>query len=161
MFIEGGEAEELRDVVATFPISQDQRNTVSAQFRFEPHSRIWFSLGGRYGSGLPVELQEEHSTETVDQDTPRNAGGGGAGPVMIPRAILNRVDFARGRVRPNFSLDFSLGVGLWRRDHRSLRLQMDVLNATDRLNLINFSGLFSGTAVAPSRTIGARLRMVL
>ncbi len=161
LFIEGGEAEELRDVVATFPISQDQRNTVSAQFRFEPHSRIWFSLGGRYGSGLPVELQEEHSAETVDQDTPRNAGGGGAGPVMIPRAILNRVDFARGRVRPNFSLDFSLGVGLWRRDHRSLRLQMDVLNATDRLNLINFSGLFSGTAVAPSRTIGARLRMVL
>ena len=77
------------------------------------------------------------------------------------KAILERVDFARGRVRPNFSLDLFLGVGLWQRDHRSLRLQVDVLNATDRLNLINFSGLFSGTALAPSRTIGARLRMVL
>ena len=161
LFIEGGEAEELRDVVTAFPISQDQRNSVSAQFRFEPHPRIWFALGGRYGSGLPVELQEEHPTETADQDTPRTAGGGETGPVMIPLAILERVDFARGRVRPNFSLDFSLGVGLWQRDHRSLRLQVDVLNATDRLNLINFSGLFSGTALAPSRTIGARLRMVL
>ena len=77
------------------------------------------------------------------------------------KAILERVDFARGRVRPNFSLDLFLGVGLWQRDHRSLRLQVDVLNATDRLNLINFSGLFSGTALAPSRTIGARPRMVL
>ena len=161
LFIEGGEIEELRDVVTTFPISQDQRNSVSAQFRFEPHPRIWFALGGRYGSGLPVELQEEHPTQRADQDIPQNAGGGEAGPAMIPRAILNRVDFARGRVRPNFSLDLSLGVGLWQRDHRSLRLQVDVLNTTDRLNLINFSGLFSGTAVAPSRTIGARLRMVL
>ena len=160
LFIEGGEAEELRDVVAALPISQDQRNTVSARFRFEPHPRIWFALGGRYGSGLPVELKEDDPTETADQDAPRTAGGG-TGPVMIPRAILNRVDFARGRVRPNFSLDFSLGVALWQRDHRSLRLQVDVLNATDQLNLINFSGLFSGTAIAPSRTIGARLRMVL
>ena len=161
LFIEGGEGEQLHGVVTTFPISQDQRNTVSAQFRFEPHSRIWFALGGRYGSGLPVELQPEHPTETAEQDGPPNAGAGEGGPVMIPRVVLNRVDFARGRVRPNFSLDFSLGVGLWQRDHRSLRLQVDVLNASDRLNLINFSGLFSGTAIAPSRTIGARLRMVL
>ena len=55
----GGEAEELRDVVTTFPISQDQRNSVSAQFRFEPHPRIWFALGGRYGSGLPVSPRLE------------------------------------------------------------------------------------------------------
>ena len=55
----GGEAEELRDVVTTFPISQDQRNSVSAQFRFEPQPRIWFALGGRCGSGLPVSPRLE------------------------------------------------------------------------------------------------------
>ncbi len=160
LFIQGSEAEGLRDAVTTFPISQDQRNTVSARFRFEPHSRIWFALGGRYGSGLPVELQDDES-EAVDQEPIQQAGSGEDGSVMITPAVLDRVDFARGRVRPNFSLDLSLGVGLWQRDHRSLKLQLDVLNATDRLNLINFSGLFSGTAIAPSRTIGARLRMVL
>ena len=55
----GGEAEELRDVVEHFPISQDQRNTVAAQIRFEPHRRVWFMTGLRYGSGLPVELEDE------------------------------------------------------------------------------------------------------
>ena len=160
LFIQGGEAEELRDVVTTFPISQDQRNSVSARFRFEPHARIWFAVGGRYGSGLPVELQDDE-TEAVDQEPGQDAGSNEGRSVIVPLAILDRVDFARGRVRPNFSLDLSLGVGLWQRDHRSLRLQVDVLNATDRLNLINFSGLFSGTAIAPPRTIGARLRMVL
>ena len=39
----------------------------------------------------------------------------------------------------------------WEDDGRSVTLQFDVRNVTDRLNVINFSGLFSGTALAPGR----------
>ena len=80
------------------------------------------------------------------------------GFALIPPAILNQVNFGRGRLRPNFSLDLSLGVKLWEKDRGSVSLQLDVINATGRLNVINFSGLFSGTAIAPTRMVGARLR---
>ena len=33
----------------------------------------------------------------------------------------------------------------------------DIFNLTDRLNVINFAGLLSGTAVAPRRTVAIRL----
>jgi len=36
---------------------------------------------------------------------------------------------------------------------------VDVINATDRFNVINFSGVFSGTALAPSRIVGVKLRV--
>lgn len=145
LFIEGGEAEELRDIVVHFPISQDQRNTVAAQTRIEPHSRVWFSGGIRYGSGLPVELEDDEEEEE--------------GP-PISQEILDRVDFARQRVRPNFSLDLSAGARVWEQENRSMVVQFDIRNATDRLNVINFNGLFSGTAVAPGRqfTVQTRLR---
>lgn len=145
LFIEGGEAVGLRDVVERFPISQDQRNTVAALLRIEPHPRIWFSTGARYGSGLPFELEEEEGT---------------GDPQQIPQAILDRIDFERGRVRPNFSLDFSTGVRAWESESRSVTVQVDVRNSTDRLNVINFSGIFSGTALAPGRqyTFQARTR---
>jgi hypothetical protein len=143
LFIEGGEAEELRNVVERFAISQDQRNTVVAQIRFEPHRRVWFLVGARYGSGLPVELEDD------DDD----------GLQPIPRAILDKVNFERGRVRPNFSLDFSAGLRVWERDARSLTLQFDMRNATDRLNVINFSGLFSGTALAPGRQATVQMKL--
>jgi hypothetical protein len=143
LFIEGGEAEELRDTVERFPISQDQRNTLAAQIRVEPHRRLWILTGIRYGSGLPVELEDD-------------GDDGHAAP--IPQAILERVNFERGRIRPNFSLDFAVGLRLWEREARSLSLQFDLRNATDRLNVINFSGLFSGTALAPGRQITFQIK---
>ncbi|MEZ5367062.1 MAG: TonB-dependent receptor [Bryobacterales bacterium] len=148
LFIEGGEAEELRDLSSTFPITQDQRNTAAAMVRYEWHPRLATSLRARYGSGLPVELED-------DDDDPTDEEGEDA---AIPDAILRRVNFARGRVRPNFSLDFSLATAIWSRDQRSLRLQLDAVNLTNRLNVINFSGLFSGTALAPTRMVSLTLR---
>jgi hypothetical protein len=32
------------------------------------------------------------------------------------------------------------------------------VNLTDRLNVINFAGLFSGTALAPPRSFGVRVQ---
>jgi hypothetical protein len=149
LFIRGRETEELRDVVRRFPITQDQRNTLASQVRIEVHRRFSWMTGIRYGSGLPVELE--------DQD-----GGPSAGPANniqpISPAVLNRVDFERSRVRPNFSLDLAAGLRLWERDAQSVSLQFDMRNATDRLNVINFTGLFSGTALAPGRQITFQIK---
>jgi hypothetical protein len=98
-----------------------------------------------YGSGLPVEIEQERPLEFyVGQYGQR---------------VVDRVNFERGRVRPNFSLDASAIAQLWTRDRRSVSLQLDVLNLTNRLNVINFAGLFSGTAIDSPRSFGARLRM--
>jgi len=150
LFIQGREAEELRDIVRRFPISQDQRNTVAAQVRMGIHRRLSLMTGIRYGSGLPVELEGE------DDDEPGADDENSAQP--ISSAILDRVDFDRSRVRPNFSLDFAAGLRLWEQDSQSVSLEFDVRNATDRLNVINFTGLFSGTALAPGRQITFRIK---
>ena len=114
---------------------------------------------------MPIELADDddedggadadnglHETEPDEDDNSEAAGG------LIPAQILERVNLSRGRVRPNFQLDLSVGVKIWEQDERSVDLQFDVTNATDRLNVINFTGLFSGTAIAPGRMIGVRLR---
>jgi hypothetical protein len=128
--------------VVHFPISQDQRNTVAAQVRIEPHGRVWFSGGVRYGSGLPVELEDDEEEEQP-----------------ISQEILDRVNFDRERIRPNFSLDLSAGLRIWEEDSRSVTVQFDVRNLTDRLNVINFTGLFSGTALAPKRQFTFQTRV--
>ena len=69
------------------------------------------------------------------------------------------MNFARSRVHPNLSLDFSVGSRVWERGSKSATLQFDLRNATNRLNVINFSGLFSGTALAPGRQATVQLRV--
>ncbi|MBI3665597.1 MAG: TonB-dependent receptor [Acidobacteria bacterium] len=139
------ESAELAGGTGRFPITQDQRNTGRAQIRYQPRSRVWLAWGAQYSSGLPVELEPGATREDFEASS--------------SPPILDRVNFARGRVRPGFSWDVSTGAQLWKRESRSVRLQIDVLNAGDRLNLLNFSGLFSGTALAAPRTVGAQLRM--
>lgn len=143
LFVRGGEAEELRDVVERFPITQDQRNTVAGRLRYEPHGSMWLATEVRYGSGLPVELQDD---DHEDDDQP------------ISQRILDCIDFERGRVKPNFNLNFSGGVRIWQHGASSATLQVDLRNAANRLNVINFSGLFSGTALAPGRQATLQLR---
>ena len=45
---------------------------------------------------------------------------------------------------------------MWKRGKRTLRVQADVINATDRINLIDFASLFSGTAIGQPRGISVR-----
>jgi hypothetical protein len=73
--------------------------------------------------------------------------------------ILAKVNFERGRVRPSASLDASVGLNLFEADRKTIRLQADVLNLADRLNLINFSGVLSGTAIEPGRNFAIRLNV--
>ena len=61
-------------------------------------------------------------------------------------------------VRPSASLDAAFSAIVWKTERKRVRLQANVVNLTDRLNVINFAGLFSGTAVAPLRSVGVRLQ---
>ena len=128
-----------------FAVSQDQRNTARARLRFQAVSRLWVATGAQYGSGLPAE--------TSDTDTPAELLS------QYGPAILNRVNLARGRVRPNFSLDAAAGLDAYRKEQRSASLQIVAANLTDRVNVINFASLFSGTGVAAPRSVSARLRL--
>jgi TonB dependent receptor len=130
---------------STFPISQDQRNTVRARVRFQATERFWLAASAGYGSGLPVNLEQP-----IDY----NAALTQYGP-----SILNQVNFGAGRVRPNFSLDASAGANLFHKENKDVSMQLEANNLTNRVNVLNFASLFSGTAVAPPRSISARLKL--
>ena len=61
-------------------------------------------------------------------------------------------------MRPNFSLGAAAGVELYRKESRSLNIQVEASNLTNRVNVLNFAGLFSGTAVAAPRSASGRFR---
>jgi hypothetical protein len=142
LFLDDGAAA-LLNSTGRFPASQDQRNTARAELRWQIVKRVWTSWSGSYNSGLPIESPNQSMDFLVAQ---------------YGQAIVDRVNFASGRVRPSFSLDASVGAELWKHEKRSVTVQADALNLTDRLNVINFAGLLSGTAVAPPRSFGIRLR---
>lgn len=137
----GDDAASALSLTGGFPITQDQRNTARSRFRFQAMKRAWVAVGGLYGSGLPVEFNGDQATALA----------------QYGQRIVDRVNFDRGRVRPNFSLDASVGVDLAKRDRVGMHFQADVMNLTNRLNVIDFAGLFSGTALAAPRSFGLRL----
>ncbi len=124
-----------------FPVSQDQRNTVRARLRYQAAKRVWTALGMTYDSGLPIDFDGTYS----------DAAG------QYGQDILNRVNFADDRTRPLFSLNASVGVTLSASEKYPVRFQVDAMNLTNRLNVIDFAGLFSGTAIGPPRSVTARL----
>lgn len=142
LFLGSDAANQLTDT-SKFAVSQDQRNTARVRVRFQAPRRVWFAVGGEYGSGLPADT-------------------GGTDPsLLLPQygpAILSRVNIERGRVRPNLSLDAAAGAELYRKEQRTASLQVQAANLNNRLNVINFESLFSGTAIAPPRSASARLQ---
>lgn len=139
----GDEAGEVILQEGAFPVTQDQRNTFRGRFRVQPHRRFWFALGSSYNSGLPFEIEGVSDVDFIARQY---------GP-----SVLSKVNFERGRVRPAASFDLSAGVELYNADRKSLRLQADALNVFDRLNVINFAGALSGTAVQAGRNFAVRL----
>jgi len=97
-----------------------------------------------YGSGLPVQVNGNVDAATLTAE--------------YGARILSRVNFESGRVRPNFSLDVTAGADLWKHEKSVLRLQGEIENLTNKLNVTNFAGLFSGASIAPPRSGNARLR---
>jgi hypothetical protein len=123
-----------------FPVSQDQRHTLRGRVTLQASERAWLSMAASYGSGLPVEFVG-NPVQALDQYGPR---------------IVSEVNFRDGRVRPNASLDAAFSMIVFKTVRQQVRLQASVVNITNRLNVINFAGLFSGTALAPPRSVGIR-----
>jgi len=140
----GSEATNVLTDTSRFAVTQDQRNTARMRVRFQAPRKIWVAGGAQYGSGLPADIG----------DTDRNLLVAQFGP-----AILNRVNFAADRVRPNLSVDAAAGMELYRKEERSAAFQIQAANLTDRLNVLNFSSLFSATAVAAPRSVSARVQV--
>lgn len=134
------DAKDLLEATDSFPISQDQRHTLRVQMSYRVTDRAWLGLAAVYNSGLPVE-SESDLDDAVEQYGAR---------------IVEQVDLENERVRPSWTVDASAGTILKRGD-TGVRLQVDVRNLTNRLNVINFAGLFSGTALAPPRSVAIRL----
>jgi hypothetical protein len=126
-----------------FAVSQDQRNTARANVRYQVSKRLWLATSAQYGSGLPVEIDDPNI------DLLRSQFGA---------AIVDRVNFDKGRVKPSFSFNVAGGAQIYSKEQRSATLQIEGANLTDRVNVINFASLFSGTAVAPPRSVSARLK---
>jgi len=131
-----------------FPVSQDQRNSVRARVRFQATDRLWLATSAEYGSGLPVDLNGPVDASQINFLLQQY------GP-----AILNEVNFNAGRVRPNFSFDAAAGATLFHKEGRDVTFEIEGHNLTDKLNLLNFASLFSGTAVAPPASVSARLKV--
>lgn len=122
-------------------VSQDQRNTVRTRWIYYLPHEIWIAGGGQYGSGLPVEF-----TGTRQQAI-----------AQYGAKLVDRVNLDHGRVLPSLAIDASASIQLWQKNTTVLRLQADGENLNNRINLIDFAGLFSGNAVAPPRSYGLRL----
>jgi len=135
-----------------FPGSQDQRNTVRGRVRYQVHPRFWIAGGIQYDTGLPFEFQCDSSL------TLQQCIYGPGGPAQTyGQAVVDRVNFARGRIYPSFQLNASAGADVYKSDHANVRFQIDGQNLTDILDVIDFGGLFSGNAIGPSRSVAMRL----
>jgi hypothetical protein len=124
-----------------FPDSQDQRNTVRGQLRYQLHPRFWIAGGMHYDTGLPFEFDGDPSTVLAEYG----------------QQVLDRINFARGRIYPSFQMNASVGAEIYKTERMKMQLQVDGENLNNVLDVIDFGGLFSGNAIGPSRNCMLRL----
>src|ERR1700733_3813692 len=135
-----------------FPDSQDQRNTIRGRLRYQVKPRFWVAGGIQYDTGLPFEFECDPTL------TLQECIYGPGGPAQTyGQAVVNRINFARGRIFPAFQVSASAGADVYKSDRMKMRFQIDGQNLTDVLNVIDFGGLFSGNAIGPSRSVAMRL----
>jgi len=124
-----------------FPDSQDQRNTARFRVRYQLTSRLWFAASSEYGSGLPFDFEGTEQQALAEY-----------GP-----DVVNRIDLNSDRIKPTLAVDASLGAQLYKTEKLALNFQADEENLNNRLNVIDFGGLFSGNAIGPPRSYSLRL----
>jgi len=131
----------ISQITGRFWDSQDQRNTVRTRLRYDFTKRFWGGVGAEYGTGLPFEFDGTEADALA----------------QYSQQVVDRVNFDKGRVKPSLSIDASLGAEIYRREKFNMRIQADGENLNNRLNVIDFGGLFSGNAIGPSRSWFLRL----
>jgi TonB-dependent Receptor Plug Domain len=124
-----------------FPVSQDQRNTVRGRLRYQVRPRFWIAGGIQYDTGLPFEFVGDPATVLA----------------QYGQQVLDRINFARGRIYPSFQVNASAGADVYKSERLNVRFQIDGQNLTNVLEVIDFGGLFSGNAIGPSRSVAMRL----
>ncbi len=133
----------LNQTTGHFPDSQDQRNTLRTRFRYQFTPRLWFAVGANYGSGLPFAYNGDEPTALAEYG----------------QQVIDRINFARGRILPLLAVNATLGTDIYKGDRVTAHFQVDGDNLNDRLNIIDFGGLFSGNAIAPGRSFSLRLNI--
>ena len=141
LFLGDGVTSALTQLTGHFPVTQDQRNTVRTRFRYQLTRRLWMAGGLDYGSGLPFKFTGTYQQALAEYGS----------------QVISRLNFDRGRVDPLLAVNASLGMDIYKSDKLNLRFQADGNNLNNRLNVIDFAGLFSGNAIAPARSFGLRL----
>lgn len=101
------------------------------------------SVGGRYESGTPLEVDEDELDELMER----------------PGSEL--VNFETGRVRPRQLFDVTGGTRLFRASGYDVSLRASLLNLTGERFAYNFGNPFSGTHFGAGRTfqIGLQVRI--
>ena len=102
---------------------------------------MWLAAGATYGSGLPFAYNGDEPTALAEYG----------------EQVINRINFARGRILPLLAVNASLGADVYKSEGITMRFQADGDNLNNRLNIIDFGGLFSGNAIAPGRSFALRL----
>ena len=141
LFLGHDAANAISQISGHFPNSQDQRNTLRTRFQYQAAPRVWVAAGAEYGSGLPFEF---------DGNEPQALAEYG-------RQVISRINFTRGRIRPQLDVDSSLEIDVYKHENVNVHLQADGENLNNRLNVIDFGGLFSGNAIGPARSFAIRL----
>jgi hypothetical protein len=142
LFLGDDAAGATSDLTGHFPDSQDQRNTLRARVRYQVVPRVWVALGTEFNSGLPFEADL----------TPQQYA------TVYGQVVVSHLNFDLGRINPYLTENASVGVDLYNREKRSVRFQADVQNLSNKLEVIDFGGLFSGNALGPSRSYSLRLQ---
>jgi hypothetical protein len=124
-----------------FPDSQDQRNTVRGRVLCRATRRLWIAGGVQYDTGLPFDFDGTYAQALTEYG----------------QQVVNRINFARGRIYPSFQVNASAGAEIYRSERIHLLFQVDGQNLTNVLDVIDFGGLFSGNAIGPSRSYDLRL----
>jgi hypothetical protein len=124
-----------------FPDSQDQRNTVRGRLPYQVKPRFWIAGGIQYDTGLPFEFDGDPATALA----------------VYGQQVLDRVNFAPGRIYPSFQVNASAGSDIYKSDRVNVQFQVDGQNLINVLDVIDFGGLFSGNAIGPVRSFAMRL----
>jgi hypothetical protein len=119
----------MTQLTGHFPDSQDQRNTLRARFRYQLWPRLWLAGGADYGSGLPFDFDGTYAEALAEYG----------------QSAVDRINFDRGRIKPSLAINASVGADVYKSERFTMRLQADGQNLNNRLNVIDFGGLFPGT----------------
>jgi Carboxypeptidase regulatory-like domain len=124
-----------------FPDSQDQRNFLRARGVYQIIPRLWMALGVEFNSGLPFITNYSYA-ENVSLYGP---------------ALVDQLNFTRGRILPHWSENVSVGYDFYQKEERSLGLQADCNDLSNRMQVLDFGGLLSANAIGPARSCMVRV----